>query len=264
MAERSRGKLCVVGMGVRPAHLTPQTRLALEHAEKVFFLVPDPDTAQRILDLNGSAESLQSWLDAWEGGGNPYHETVEAILAPVRKGLAVCAAFPGHPGVLTYPAQLAVRQCRKEGYPVEMLPGVSVQDCLYADLGVDPGVGGCQSYEATDFLIHRRRFDPTSHLILWQVGSIGALSPHPGGIAHGLRVLAETLLAAYGHDHPVKVYDASTADGAVPRILDLVLEKLPAADVTATSVLYLPPREARPADPAVLARLGFTPVVPAR
>src|SRR5438105_12841060 len=29
----------------------------------------------------------------------------------------------------------------------EELPGISVEDCLFADLGVDP-IGGCQSYEA--------------------------------------------------------------------------------------------------------------------
>jgi hypothetical protein len=34
-----------------------------------------------------------------------------------------------------------------------MLPAVSAEDCLFADLGVDPGAAGCQSHEAADFLI---------------------------------------------------------------------------------------------------------------
>jgi hypothetical protein len=35
-----------------------------------------------------------------------------------------------------------------------MLPAISAEDCLFADLGVDPADHGCPSYEATDFLVH--------------------------------------------------------------------------------------------------------------
>jgi len=31
-----------------------------------------------------------------------------------------------------------------------MLPGISAEDCLVADLGIDPASSGCQSYEAND------------------------------------------------------------------------------------------------------------------
>ena len=42
----------------------------------------------------------------------------------------------------------------------------------HADWNVDPTTTGCQSFEATDFLAGRRRFDPSSVLILWQVGAL--------------------------------------------------------------------------------------------
>ena len=48
-----------------------------------------------------------------------------------------------------------------------MLPGISSEDCLFADLGVDPGVSGCQSYEATDFLMNAPIIDSSTQLILW-------------------------------------------------------------------------------------------------
>jgi len=34
-----------------------------------------------------------------------------------------------------------------------MLPAISSEDCLYADLGVDPATTGNASYDATDFLL---------------------------------------------------------------------------------------------------------------
>src|SRR5438132_13458000 len=42
-----------------------------------------------------------------------------------------------------------------------------------ASRDVDPAVGGCQSYEATDFLLNGPIIDPSSQLILWQIGTLG-------------------------------------------------------------------------------------------
>lgn len=258
LKTRPQGSLTVVGTGVRPAHLTPQARLALERAQKVFYLLPDPAAAGQIRALNGSAESLRPLLDGATAGGDPHRPVVEAILGPVRLGLATCAAFFGHPGVLTYAARLAIRQCRQEGFPAEMLPGISAQDCLYADLGVDPGRAGCQSYEAADFLVHRRRFDPTSHLILWQVGATGTMSSPPRPAADGLRALADALVPAYGPGHPATVYEPDTRGGGDPRIVNATLEELPGVEVTLFSMLYVPPLPPRPPDPDILDRMGLS------
>ncbi len=50
----------------------------------------------------------------------------------------------------------------------------------FADLGFNPGDFGVQTFEATDFLRARRRFDPTSGLILWQVGVLGEVDSRSG------------------------------------------------------------------------------------
>src|SRR3546814_12469546 len=75
-----------------------------------------------------------------------------------------------------------------------MEAGVSAEDCLYADLGIDPGEVGCQHYEASQFMFYRRRIDPSAYLVLWQVGvagdrSVRRFSPGP---AHR-RLLVERL-----------------------------------------------------------------------
>ena len=90
-----------------------------------------------------------------------------------------------------------------------MLPAVSAEDCLFADLGIDPG-DGCQAYEATSFLMQRHPIDPTAHLLLWQVGTIGNWTYESTG--YDLRTfpsLVAKLQQFYSPAHPVTVYEAS-------------------------------------------------------
>ena len=83
------------------------------------------------------------------------------------RGHRIVAAFYGHPGVFTYPTDESIRRARAEGYHARMLAGISAEDCLIADLGVDPARNGCQSYEATDFLLNSRTIDALAQFILW-------------------------------------------------------------------------------------------------
>jgi uncharacterized protein YabN with tetrapyrrole methylase and pyrophosphatase domain len=186
-----------------------------------------------------------------------YEDIVEEILMPVRRGLRVCAALYGHPGVFSYLGHEAIRRARAEGFRAEMLPAVSAEDCLFADLGVDPGQTGCQSYEATDFVVNRRSVDTTAALVLWQVTTIGerraTMAPNP----QGLRVLADYLCALYPADHEVTLYEASPYPVADPIIRKTRLGELPATELSPLATLYVPPlRRPRP-DPAVLERLGL-------
>ena len=149
--------------------------MAIEQAEKVLYLVTDPVTEIWIKQLNPTAESLSSSYEDNKPRIDAYVAMIERVLGFVRDGLDVCAIFYGHPGVFVYPSHEAVRLARTEGYSASMFPGISAEDCLFADLGIDPARSGCQSFEATDFLVHRRKFDSTSSLILWQIGVVGDL-----------------------------------------------------------------------------------------
>src|SRR2546429_6584747 len=62
---------------------------------------------------------------------------------------------PPRSTLFPYTTLFRSRQAREEGFEAEMLPAVSAEDCLFADLGVDPGDEGCQSFEATSFLLFR-------------------------------------------------------------------------------------------------------------
>jgi hypothetical protein len=254
------GSLVVVGTGIQAfTHITAQAQLFLRRSDRVLYLVADPLTEQMILGLNPKAESLQGLYARGKPRLKTYREMTDRILEPVRAGHAVCAAFYGHPGVFATTPHVAIRMARAEGHVAQLLPGVSAEACLFADLGVDPATDGWQSFEATDFLLQRRRPDVTAGLVLWQVGVIGEVDYRPRGAnRRNLAVLAEVLANMYGADHRVVLYEASPLPGVPPQVRRLPIRNLRAAPVTPSSTLYVPARRVRPLDRAMLARLGLT------
>ncbi len=253
-------KLVVVGTGIQLVrHVTLEARMHIEQAEKVLYLVADPVTATWIERLNPTAESLFSCYSEGRPRMEAYQKMVDLILESLGKGLNVCVVFYGHPGVFVFPSHEAIRQARLTGFSAVMLPGISAEDCLFADLGIDPARGGCQSYEATDFLIHKRKFDPTSSLILWQVGLIGRLEYRRSGYfddKRGIRVLAEVLADQYGPRHETVMYEAAQYP-----IYDPVISRVPITDLLESKIspiatLYVPPKPTVP-DDSMLAKLGI-------
>ncbi len=242
-----KGSLLVVGTGIQLInHATHEAINSIERADKVVYSVADYPTQRWIEKLNPTAESLQSLYASGKPRIETYGEMAEVIMKYVRDGLRVCAVFYGHPGVFVRPSHEAIRKAKEEGYEARMLPGISAEDCLFADLGLDPGSFGCQSYEATDFLIHTRKFDPSSILILWQIGVIGVLdSPEADVNRPGLRVLTEVLKKFYGCDHEAIIYSASPFPYPVagPSIQKVRIGSIPEARVTPISTLCVLPIE---------------------
>lgn len=239
--------------------VTPEARAAMEGADCLLHLVSDAATRMWLEDRNPDNESL---YDAY-GEDRPriesYDEMIERMLAPVRDGRRVCVALYGHPGIFVYPSHEAIRRARAEGFRARMLPGVSAEDCLWADLETDPAVHGCRSYEATDFLARRRPADPTTGLLLWQVGAIGVTTYYPRPIwrVEGIRFLADALLETYPPDHEVIVYTATTLPMVPSAVRRMPLAALPDAGVSVASTLYVPALRPAPVDPEALARLGL-------
>jgi uncharacterized protein YabN with tetrapyrrole methylase and pyrophosphatase domain len=258
MEPAGPGSLTVVGTGIQlGTHLTPEARAAICDADVVLTLVSEPVMLAAVERLNPRTRPLQNHYVLGESRALAYEAMVEEILAHVRNGLTVCAAFYGHPGVFVAPSHEAVRRAREEGFRARMLPGVSAEDCLFADLGVDPARFGCQSYEATDFLAHRRRVDTTAALILWQLGTVGNTAAAEEAAPVGLAVLVEALLGLYSPEHEVIVYEASPYPGFDPRVLRTPLAELRPEHATAMSTLYVPPARPPELDLRMLDRLGL-------
>lgn len=253
-----KGSLVIVGSGIKLiSHLTTEAQANIQKADKVFYHIPHTLAEQWVQKLNPACESLRTAYADDKLRLDSYMEMAERILTAVRQGQRVCAVFYGHPGVFVTPSHNAIQQARAEGYSAEMLPGISAEDCLFADLGIDPATYGCQTYEATDFLLYKRQFDPRSHLVLWQIGVIGELHKRAQLTNAGLTILVEELVKTYSPQHAVCLYEAPQDPINKPQILYLPLAELPNAPVTAISTLYIPPKEPSIANTTMLIRLGL-------
>lgn len=254
-----RGSLTVVGTGIRMGvHVTPEARAAIDASDEFLHLGADPLAEEWLLGLHRRSTSLRSEYNVGESREAIYERMVERILAPVRGGSRVTAAFYGHPGVYVRPSHEAIRRARAEGHEARMLPAVSAEDCLFADLNVDPATTGCASYDATDFLLRPPVIDTASGLILWQITVIGDANAVAEIRLDHVHLLVERLVEQYPREHEVVVYEASPYPIAEPIIEHVPLEDLAAAALTPLSTLYVPPATVREFDRETAVRLGFS------
>lgn len=252
------GSLIIVGTGIQlMGQTTLESQSAIRSASKLLYLVTDPVTKAWLTELNPSAEDLWSFYKEGKYRQKTYNEIVERIMYFVRIGESVCAAFYGHPGVFVQPSHEAIKLCRAEGYSAIMLPGVSADACLFADLGIDPGSTGCQSFEATDFLLRAKRFDENVTLILWQISVIGIATHKSKNSQLGLKVLSEKLAQKYGADHEVIVYEAARYP-VCPFIAHRTsLALLHDAPITGISTLVVPPKAKSQVDEEIIKALNL-------
>lgn len=235
--------LVIIGTGIKfLSHLTKESQAYIEKSEKVLYLVNEPAMKQWIQKANAASETLDFLYSKYPRRLDCYNAITEYILNTLRKQKHVCAVFYGHPTIFAQPGLEAVKQAQKEGYFAKILPAVSAADCLYADLQIDPGASGCQSFDATDFLIYNRQFDPSSHLILWQVDIIGILNnPEIHNNNHGASVLVKQLNKYYSLEHEIILYEAAQYPFFESKIQKIPLHGLPNADFSRITTLYVPP-----------------------
>lgn len=244
-----KGSLTIVGTGIlTPAHLSQESISHIKSADLVHVLVPDPLGLSTITKLNPNIKNLGDLYfkqDSDKNGKNRldgYNLMVEAILCDVRDGLKVCAIFYGHPGVFVYPSHVSIEKAKSEGFEAKMLPAISAEDCLFADLGVDPGDLGCQAYEASQFIFYKHTINTNAALILWQLGVVGDVTLTKLKPANdGLRMLKDKLLNYYPEEQEIVLYEATTLPIMPPRIETILLKDLDFAKVKTITTGYIAP-----------------------
>ncbi|HFK4134554.1 TPA: SAM-dependent methyltransferase [Klebsiella oxytoca] len=237
------GSLKIVGTGIRQSHITSETQSIISASDKFFYLVADTITELYLKELRSDAISLQPLYIEGQERLITYNNMVNVLLDNARKGLHVCAAFYGHPGVFVYPSHKAIKIAKGEGVSAEMFPSISAADCLYADVGYDPAVHGCVSFESTYLLLYKKKIDITVGLILWQIGIIGE-SNHNLSYNYTSKInnLVEYLLAFYAPHTLVCVYEASPYIIASARIEWIPIEDLASLVLGTASTLFIPPQ----------------------
>jgi len=252
------GSLACVGIGMTlGSHITPLARSHIEQADVVFAAVSDGIVELWLSEMHPDVRSLQPYYSEGTSRMHTYRRMVDVMLAEVRAGKKVCGVFYGHPGVFAWPPHKAIEVARSEGYRAHMEPGISAEDCLYADLGINPGKVGCQHYEASQLMFYQRRIDPTAYLVLWQVGIAGdqSLARFSTGAAYR-QVLVDVLARDYPLDHEIIVYRCATLPIHEPHIEKITLGKLPGSDIDLDMTVVIPPARALEPNHAIRERLG--------
>ena len=267
MNIQKQGKLICVGTGMRMAgQLTPIAKSYIETADVVIAAVPNVFARKW---LQGIAKEyiclLGYYSDCNVEGKNrrdTYRRMTETILQAVREGKTVCAAFYGHPGIFACISHMAIEGARAEGFSAHMEPGISAEDCLVADIGIDPGKTGVQAMETTQFMIYQRKIDPTCLLILWQPGLAGELSLKRFDTdAARLQVLVDKLARDYPLDHEVILYEAATHPLEQTRQDKIRLRDLPHASLKQITTLVIPAAAAMQLDQVIIDRLKALPML---
>lgn len=257
------GKLVVIGSGIKSiAHFTLESQAHLQQADIVLYAASDPVTDMWIQKQNPNSFDLYQYYGNTKNRIITYTQMIEKVMLEVRAGKYVCALFYGHPGVFVTPSHNAIELARREGYEAEMLPGISAEDCLFADLGVDPSIPGLQTYEATDLLLRKRSINTEVNAIIWQVGCVGDV----GFKFHGydnekLGILLDYLDTFYTPEQEVYNYVASMFSMSKPKIDKYKLSdfRLPevAKEVTGISTFFIPAARMTDSDPAMSKVLGL-------
>lgn len=237
------GSLVCVGTGMTlGSHISPLSRSYIEQADVVFVLVADGITEKWIEQMNADVRSLQPYYLEGKSRMITYREMVAAMLVEVKQDKKVVGAFYGHPGVFAWVPHNAIKQARELGYHAHMEPGISAEDCLYADLAIDPGTYGCQHYETSQFMFYKRTIDTAAYLVLWQVGVAGDRSLAKFTTdARYREVLVKLLSEYYPPEHEVILYEAITLPIQQPRIERLPISALPDASMDLKTTLVIPP-----------------------
>ncbi|KAI1258710.1 tetrapyrrole methylase [Xylariaceae sp. FL1019] len=253
-----KGELVVVGTGLASVRqLTLEAISYIESADSVFYLVSDLCTGIFIQEHSKNTFDLHSMYETTKNRFDSYIQMAELMLRKVRQGELVVGVFYGHPGVFVNPSHRAIyvrgnelllklyNIAREEGYKAKMLPGISAEDCLFADLGIDPATSSCVSHEASSLLLHKKTIDTSSHLIVWQPGAVGAPAMQFEN-KHFLQLI-DHLEEHYGTSHPLINYVAATSPMQQSCMDRHTIGEMRDPDVVKTvtpaSTFYIPPKD---------------------
>lgn len=223
-------------------HMTPISKQQIEQADIVFIAVASSLMGSWIKELNPNTHDLGQYYQSGKSRLETYKEMIAAIMHEVRAGKNVCAAFYGHPGVFALAPHRVIETAKREGFEAHMEPGISAEDCLYADLAIDPGRFGCQHYETTQYMVHNKNIEPSAYLVLWQIGIAGDQElTEFETTEEKLGLLKKKLNAIYPEDHEVILYESSTLLLKESRIEKIQLQQLANVETSLETTLVIPP-----------------------
>lgn len=252
-------QLSLIGCGIKTiAHLTKEAESYIKKAEKVLYLVNEPIMEEWIQVHAKKSKNLDYIYFSQKNRSDSYQQITQEILMALECYNFVCVAFYGHPTVFARPGLDAIIKAKNNGVGTVILPAISAEDCLFADLKIDPGDCGCYSVEATDMLLYQRCPEVSSHLIIWQIGLLGNLGHDMGIKKEALLLLKKYLLKFYSKNHRAILYEASFYPGIDCSIKEFLLDKLEEQNISKIATLYIFPGKKNEVNCSLVKKLGLS------
>lgn len=242
----------VVGTGmVGYNQLTRETMSALEESERVYFAGTqdavmahfEAEYDTEVVDLRDEYTEGGSRLDTYERMAELVMEGAEELDAPVT------FALYGHPMVFVSPSKFVLDEAPDRGLAVEVQPGISAMDCIYADVNFDPARNGVQMFEASDLLLREWELNPEVPTMIWQVGAVEtAMYVKDWSEPERFTRFREYLQQFYPDDHEVRLLQTATYPLAESQQVTVPLDEFETKHELIDRgmyILYVPPVEKR-------------------
>ncbi|HAU0151392.1 TPA: hypothetical protein JBF02_15920, partial [Legionella pneumophila] len=214
-------------------------------------LVNEPAIKRWIDENSKKAISLDAIYFSFQERKEAYQAICQEVINIVTKNQNTCFIIYGHPLILSNSAEQLIKEIKEESLDleIEILPGISSIDTLLCDLCIDPGNGGLQAFEATEFINTNHKINTNSHLILWQIGVVGVKSIIQNdkdlvdSIERKIAIfqLQRKLLDWYNETHPIVLYVASIYPQVPCEKFDICLSNLDKVNIPRLATAYIKP-----------------------
>lgn len=252
-------KIALIGSGIKTiSHLTTEAKTYIEHADCVLYLINEPIFESWLIKHSKKCMSLEKYYFLHEKRSDSYKKIIAKIISLSKKYDFISVVLYGHPVVFSSLGIDTIKKAQKQNIETVILPGISTEDCLFADLEIDPSQNGCFSVEATNFIIFDDVINVFSDLIIWQVGIIGNIgSVFNKNSKDGLALIQKKLLQTYSPEHEIILYEASLYPGVQSKIVKFPLQYLMEQDMSSLSTLYVPAKKRKTINRNLFSKLNL-------
>jgi hypothetical protein len=243
--------LYIAGLGLQTVvQITREAEAAIRASREVLFVDAGVATKPFLETLCPRVTPLyeESYAEM-RPRADAYEHMAARVVDAALDHPPVTFAIHGHPLIAAHPPFLILELAHALNLSVDVLPGISALDALFADLRLDPVVHGVQMYEATDLLLRRRPLQPDVPAIIWQIGPVETC-------LHSMRVsrperftrFISYLRQYYPARHEVAAIYCSPHPVLKPAIFRFALEDMGqyAEAIHSGFTLYVPPSASRP------------------
>jgi precorrin-3B methylase len=241
----------IAGLGVKTvSHVTKEVEEALRQSREVLYLDTGAGTRKYIESVCPRVTSLfeESYREDRPRVSAYEHIAIRVVEAALDHP-PVTFAIHGHPLVAATPPFLILQLAHALDLRVEVLPGISSLDTLFADLRLDPVVHGIQMYEASDVLLRRRPLFNDVPAIVWQIGPLEtALHSDRASQPERFERFVQHLRRYYPAGHEVTAIYCSPHPLMPPNLIRFAIEDMGrhAEQIHGGFTLYIPPSAGRP------------------